>query len=189
MCSSDLLHRIVASYDRRLASLILENSALRARALETKDVLAKQEQTLRTMAMCTPDVAALEQTIAEQTEHLDALTERLGFMSDRETELRSMLVDAHDQLVRRDESFGPLRHELEARGAVIDELDQALKERTAWAERMVAEAEKRGALLEELHNQLAAATNGSDGGGQPGHRTRLQRLQGLAKRVWRVATS
>jgi hypothetical protein len=45
--------------------------------------------------------------------------------------------------------------EAEARGAVIEELHQALIERTAWAERMVAEAEARGAVIEELQRALA----------------------------------
>jgi hypothetical protein len=152
--SGEPLHRIVAGYDRRLAALAAENGALRTRALETKQLMAQQETKLRDMAASHPEVAALEATVAEQEQHLDALNERLEFMSDRETELRSMLVDAHNQLLQRDESFGPLRMELEARGNVIQDLQRVIDERTAWAERMVAEAEQRGALLEQLQQAL-----------------------------------
>lgn len=47
-------------------------------------------------------IAAQEQTLVEQAAHLDALAARLDRIPNREAELRAMLTDATDQLVRRD---------------------------------------------------------------------------------------
>ena len=155
--STEPLHRIVASYERRFWLMSRENSALRLKTLETKSLLA-QQQALEQSTTSSPDVASLEQTIADQTEHIDALAARLTFMSDRERELRTMLLDAHEELLRRDESIVPLREEADARGRVIEELDRAVQERTAWAERMVAEAEARGKVIEELERVVRERT-------------------------------
>jgi hypothetical protein len=143
--STEPLHRIVASYERRFWLLSQENSALRLKALEQRGTSS-------------PDVAALEQTIADQTDHIDALANRLTYMSDREGELRAMLLDAHEQLLHRDESIAPLRQEAEVRGRVIEELERAVRERTEWAERMVAEAEARGEVIEELERAVRERT-------------------------------
>jgi hypothetical protein len=156
--STEPLHRIVASYERRFWLMSQENSALRLKALETKSLLAQQEQALEQSAISSPDVEALEQTIADQTEHIDALAARLTFMSDRERELRTMLLDAHEELFRRDESIAPLRQEEEARGRVIEELERAVRDRTEWAERMVAEAEARAKVIEELERAVRDRT-------------------------------
>jgi hypothetical protein len=80
-------------------------------------------------------------------------------------ERRSQLVDANrlevirelrTALEERTAWAERMVAEAEARGAVIDELREALNERTAWAERMVAEAEARGAVIEELQRALDA---------------------------------
>ena len=161
--SSEPLHRIVASYERRFWLLSQENSALRAKALETKALLAQQEQALAAQQeLQAQQEPALQQIIADQTEHIDMLADRLTFMADRESELRTMLLDAHEQLLRRDETFAPLREELEARGRVVEELDRAVRERTAWAERMVAEAEARGKVVEELDRAVREQTEGAE---------------------------
>lgn len=47
-------------------------------------------------------IAALEQTIAEQIQHLDALAARIERMTMRETELRTLLLEAHAELWSRD---------------------------------------------------------------------------------------
>lgn len=53
-------------------------------------------------------ISALEQTLAEQTQHIDALTIRLERMSTRETELRTLLLDAHAELWDRDQELDRL---------------------------------------------------------------------------------
>lgn len=143
--SIEPLPRVVGDYERRLWALTQENTALRRRALETKALMATQD------AERADDerVRTLDRTVAEQREHLDALADRIRYMSDRETELRSMLHAAHQQLLVRDEM-------LRTRGAAnADELQQVIAERTAWAERMVSEAEQRGRIIDE---QQAAIT-------------------------------
>jgi hypothetical protein len=152
--TSEPLHRIIANFERRFARLSQENVALRTRALETRALMAQQEQAIAEASRSHPDVAALELTVAEQAAHLEAQTERLMYMSDRESDLRALLHNAHEQLLQRDEAVAPLHQELDARGAVIEELDRAVKERTAWAERMVAEAEERGRIIDELRRAL-----------------------------------
>ena len=147
-------HRIVAGFERMLWRLSQENADLRLRALETRQRMSEQARALAEKATATADVAALELTIAEQTVHLDAQAERLRFMSDRESDLRALLHDAHEQLLKRDEDLVPMQRELTERAKVIDELDRVLKERTAWAERTVAEAEERGRVIDDLQRAL-----------------------------------
>jgi septal ring factor EnvC (AmiA/AmiB activator) len=55
------------------------------------------------------DVAALRQTIAEQTDHLDRLTGTIDALMVRQQELRQSLQDAHTQLVERDDEIARLR--------------------------------------------------------------------------------
>jgi DNA repair exonuclease SbcCD ATPase subunit len=119
---------------------------------------------------------ALERTVAEQQQHLDALADRIRYMSEREVELRTMLHAAHAQLAARDETLLGSRgsraeleriiaertawaermvEEAQKRGRIIDELKLALEQRTAWAERMTAEAEARGRVIEELQSAPA----------------------------------
>lgn len=144
--SLELLPRVVGDYERRLSTLSQENAALRTRALETKALLARQDE-VRSAAH---ETQALERTVAEQRDHLDALTDRLRYLSDRETQLRTMLHSAHQQLLARDEL-------LRARPVVpsTDELYKVIAERTEWAERVVAAAEERGKIIDE---QQAALT-------------------------------
>jgi uncharacterized coiled-coil protein SlyX len=55
------------------------------------------------------DAAALRQTIAEQTGHLDRLTATVDALMERQQELRQSLQDAHTQLVERDDEIARLR--------------------------------------------------------------------------------
>jgi chromosome segregation ATPase len=50
-------------------------------------------------------LSALQTTLDQQTEHLDAMHAQVEFMSSREDELRQMLLDAHEQLLARDEEL------------------------------------------------------------------------------------
>jgi hypothetical protein len=56
------------------------------------------------------DLAVLEQTVREQAEHIAALTARLEAVARREIELRNRLIEAHDQLLRRDDDIQFMRH-------------------------------------------------------------------------------
>jgi hypothetical protein len=51
------------------------------------------------------EIARLQQIISDQAEQLNVLLARLGRMSERENELRDMLLDSHDQLLRRDDEL------------------------------------------------------------------------------------
>jgi hypothetical protein len=55
------------------------------------------------------DNAALRTTLDEQNAHLDSLIARLEFVTERERELRALLLDAHEGLLRRDEEIERLR--------------------------------------------------------------------------------
>jgi hypothetical protein len=57
------------------------------------------------------DVATLARTVRDQDEHIAALTARLDAAGRREIELRSRLIAAHDQLLRRDDEFRFLRRQ------------------------------------------------------------------------------
>lgn len=77
--------------------------------------IAEQEQTLQALSTQISQkeqaLAALNYTIGEQSAHLDALALRLEFVSTRDSELRTLLLDAHAQLVDRDNEIQRLRQE------------------------------------------------------------------------------
>jgi len=114
------------------------------------DHLAKRDEATRGGQGARRLATTLRQTVEEQTDHLDRLVEQLEALSSRESELRAMLLDAHEQLLRRDEEIRQFRSR-------VSTLETALGERTAWAERMVAEAELRGAVIDDLRGQLERA--------------------------------
>jgi predicted O-methyltransferase YrrM len=63
---------------------------------------------------------AAKRTIAEQGDHLDALRYRIARMSEGQRELRQLLTEAHDQLLRRDEELlGSFGREIEPRDEEI----------------------------------------------------------------------
>ncbi len=76
--------------------------------------LTEQEQTTRALQVELVDKTqrgqALQQTVDEQTGHLDALTARVQFLSQHEQELRSMLLNVHEQLAQRDDLIQQLRN-------------------------------------------------------------------------------
>src|SRR5690606_821403 len=96
--SAEPLHRVAAAYERRLWAATQEVRALRQRALDLTATVSRQEEAIAGQ----PAVQRLQATIAEQQEHLDALQERIQYMSDHENELRRMLLDAHQQLLERE---------------------------------------------------------------------------------------
>jgi SAM-dependent methyltransferase len=147
--SAEPLDRIVAGYERRAWTMSSENVALRARVMEQAAIIARVEQAMRER----PETAALEQTVEEQQEHLDALADRLTYMTDREADMRRLLLDSHDQLLQRDQmllsSFPP---------AVVQQLQALVAERTAWAQRAVEELDASRAVVRELQQAVEART-------------------------------
>lgn len=165
--NSDPLHRVASAYERRVWALTREVRALRTRALETAAELAARDEERRAR----PEFVRLEETIAEQQQHLDALNERVQFMSDHEAELRRMLVDAHTQLLERDQML---------QAQAVEPLQRLVEERTEWAQRAVAELEEcrkvaleRQALVEERTAWAQAAV------------AELEALRGSKKRGFR----
>ena len=118
---------------------------------DTKAGASPRDGKFREIASRQTDLAALELRVAEHTQQLEVIDERLQFIS--------MVLDAHDGLFQREESSALLLAELDARGKVIEDLQRVIEERTDWAERMVTEAEQRGALLEQLQ-AVVDARNG-----------------------------
>lgn len=147
--SADPAHRTVGAYERRVWTLARENAALRARVMEQAATLGRQEQAL----LDRPDTVTLEQTVAEQREHLDALTDRLLCLTDREADLRRMVLDAHEQLLLRDQMLMT-----RVQPAVVQQLQTLLDERTTWAQQAVAELESCRALVGELQETVDART-------------------------------
>jgi SAM-dependent methyltransferase len=164
------LHRIVTDYERRLWTLLQENVALRLAALEAKVAFSRQDEALRAATSNTsPDIEALELTIVEQHRHLDALNERVAFMSDHEKTLRSLMLDAHQQLLERDQAMQPLRDEverqaelrrseLEHRDRVIEAIEADSAARLALIHRLTAEAEQHRAAVAEADASVATLT-------------------------------
>ncbi len=95
--------------------------ALKARLADKEQAVQAFQQTLaekeravqalqQTLADTERAIQALQQTLAEQTNHVDALLARIDFLSSRESELRALLLDVHNQLADRDNEIERLRH-------------------------------------------------------------------------------
>lgn len=145
--STEPIHRQLASYERRLWALWRENLALKTRALETHATLARQDEALRNR----PSQSQLAETVADQQAQLDALNERLAFMSDNEQSLRALLLDAHEQLLKRDHLIAG-----QSPPGVVQELQKLVDERTAWAQQAVRDLEARDAAIRALQADLEA---------------------------------
>ena len=91
----------------------------------------------------------------------------IGSALTSEPELRALLRDLHDQLLRRDEEIERLAHLVDARGPAPPRDEELLPlltrqaslaamvdERTAWAERMAEEAKRRAEVIQELRAAL-----------------------------------
>ena len=126
----------------------------------------------------------VRQAVDDHKAQLDAVTARISWMADREGELRLKLLEARDQLMRREEDLQLVNKEAEQRlatvrelqgqiqarevqlesaqaelarrDALVQELRVAVEERTAWAERMIKEAEQRLVVIHDLQGQLDA---------------------------------
>jgi hypothetical protein len=143
------VHRILGSYERRLWALSRENSALKQRALETHAMLARQQDAL---LRAPQSESQLAQTVAGQQAHLDALNQRLTYMSDTEQSLRGLLLDAHEQLLQRDLA------RTQEPTAKLRALEKLLEERTAWGQQQAREIEAREAAIRDLQVELQEKT-------------------------------
>lgn len=133
--------------------------------------------------------AAERRTIDEQARQLDRLREQLEAALGRERELRRMLIEAHEALYERDLELQQLRERAAS-------LDAIVAERTAWAERVVAEAEERLRLIEEQTRIIGEYATMADE-----HRRVIPELRERAERaertiremratpVWRTASA
>jgi SAM-dependent methyltransferase len=151
--STEPAHRQIVAYDRRLYALWRENQGLKARAGETQRLLAQQDEAMRAR----PSDSQLRETIADQQAHLTALNERLAFMSDTEQSLRAMLLDAHEELVKRDRILASQTP------PTVQDL-----------QRQVAEHQ---AMVASLHAQLAAHRSAPAAPNGDEHRETIARLQ------------
>lgn len=141
--------RTVSGYERRVWTLARENTALRTRVMEQAAIIGRQEQAMRER----PETAALEQTVEEQKEHLDALGDRLTYMTDREADLRRLLLDAHEQLLQRDQML-----QNRVPPAILQQLQALVDERTAWAQRAVDDLEQSRGVVRDLQATVEART-------------------------------
>jgi hypothetical protein len=142
------VHRILGSYERRLWALSRENSALKRRALETHTMLARQDHALR----APQSESQLAQTVADQQAHLDALNQRLTYMSETEQSLRGLLLDAQEQLLERDQA------RTQEPTARLQALEKLVEQRTAWGQQTAREIETRDAAIRDLQAELQEKT-------------------------------
>lgn len=147
--SSEPIHRALAGYERRLWSLWRENLGLKQQALASLGQLQRLDQALRAR----PSETQLERTAEEQQAQIDALNERLVFMSDIEQNLRVLLLDTHEQLLKRDQIIAGQNP-----AGTVQELQGLVQERSAYAEQLQREVEARDARIDALHQQLDAMT-------------------------------
>jgi hypothetical protein len=105
----------VAEKEQRLQSLASEVVEKGQKAQNLAIQVAEKERNVQALnaQLAEKDrlIQALQQTIVEQTGHLDALVARIEFLSSRDSELRALLLDVHNQLAARDNEIERLRHE------------------------------------------------------------------------------
>jgi hypothetical protein len=101
----------------------------------------------------TEELESLRQTLAEQARAMDALRARAESASAHETELRALLLDAHEQLLQRDEVIAELRGTADG-----NQGRSLLEERTLWAQRAVADVARRDEMIRQLQAALEEQT-------------------------------
>ena len=99
------------------------------------------------------DLALLRRTAEEQSQRLTALIQEVESLSNREAELRAMLLDTHEELTRReDQSLTAVKE----RDTIIRELQRQVAEQTAWAQRSLAEVVELQTTLSRIQSSLPA---------------------------------
>lgn len=100
-----------------------------------------------------PEGDALSRTVAEQLAEIDRLATRIAFLTDRQRELRALLMDAHDQLQKRDDELERLRDHVRQLKLGRDELRRSHEQ----AEALLAERDTELADCRALVVELRAA--------------------------------
>jgi hypothetical protein len=99
---------------------LLEDLSRDPEALTYQFVLTAYPLPAERLAAIQRRLRELRQTVEEQQAHIDALEARGAFLASQKDELRAHLLDAHDQLVRRDEEIVALQAHLQEVIAVKD---------------------------------------------------------------------
>src|SRR5207245_343820 len=99
------LHHLLHTLTEEKEAAHREANALRQTIQEQSGLSDQIESAVEEKEAVQCEVADLRQIIADQAEQLEALTGNVKILSSREKELRSLLLDAHDQLIRRDDEL------------------------------------------------------------------------------------
>jgi SAM-dependent methyltransferase/uncharacterized coiled-coil protein SlyX len=134
--SSTPLRQAVIGYERVHWRHQREIRSLRERALVTKAAIARLEIERDDARTADPRVVEFETTIAEQQQHLDALRERVDYLTEHRDELRLMLVDAHARIAASDTG---LVDDLVWHREAVKTLSEGVQWWTEAAERITAE--------------------------------------------------
>jgi 2-polyprenyl-3-methyl-5-hydroxy-6-metoxy-1,4-benzoquinol methylase len=94
--------RLAAELQQQLPVLSREKEAAQHLAADLQHQLQEQGSAVEAYRR---EIAERRQADEGREEQVRALTARVDLLLDREKELREMLLDAHDQLLRRDEEF------------------------------------------------------------------------------------
>ena len=120
---TDLPNAVLRAYERRYWRTEKEIRELRSEAAETtrENGLAEEES---------DESRILRETVDDQLAQLEFLNERVETMKARQAELRGLLVEANEQLLRRDQELQVQgREEIRVRDHEIRWLSEVLRER------------------------------------------------------------
>ena len=98
--------------ERLVRELTEQKEAAECEVVELRQAVEKQTELQRRVGEVTEEketaqreVVELRQVVEKEDEQLKVLASQIELMSSREKELREMLLDAHDQLLRRDDEI------------------------------------------------------------------------------------
>ncbi len=112
------LRREISAAEERTAAAIVERDAVQLELQATREQLAASRAELEEK----------RRALAEQGAHLDALGSQIAPLAAGQTELRRLLLDAHEQLLQRDQTL----HEARARVASAEGEVHFMKSTKVW---------------------------------------------------------